>query len=155
LFEFDVVKEGYWSINDRDTTRYYLGILVTLNETEKHRSGSVFLSAGEIDWKDGLYESAEKHLKKALHDFEKEEDLKGQYFSNARLGIVNVESGDFETATASYARALDLAELIGDRKLIARATSDSALGYMLLNNFDKALACHEKALEIYTELQDI
>jgi two-component system, sensor histidine kinase and response regulator len=73
---------------------------------------------------------------------------KGESESWRLLGNTNEMIGDYGEMLSSYQHSLDIAEKIGNKDLIAKATSNIALFYQQEGEYDQARQLMEKVMEI-------
>ncbi|MHA4807195.1 tetratricopeptide repeat-containing sensor histidine kinase [Flavitalea flava] len=99
-------------------------------------------------------DSAFSFAKKALKYAEKSGYRKGESLSWRMIGNTYEFIGDYLNMLSSYHKSLDIAESIGNSRLIALANLNIALFYDQMEEYDEALSRMTKVSEVYKKNGD-
>jgi len=97
------------------------------------------------------YEKASQNIEGAYELFKKENDTLLMAYASTTLGYFRIYLGAYAKSMDDFLRGKKLFEEIEQEHSIFYATAEGNLGilYQRLNNFDKALSLHQKALDIF------
>ena len=122
-----------------------------LNDDLAKAKGSFALGFGHM-FKD--LKVAKKHNNDALDRFTKMNSLVWQGYTLWQKGIFNLASGDLETATESYAAALDIFRKTGDNEGKGCAQSGLALLDFIAGKYDEAIMRYKDAYAAFVAVGD-
>lgn len=112
-----------------------------------HGLGTVYLNTGEFN-------QSINHLKTALEEWEKIDDLDGKSSSLNSLGNVHLKKGDFHKALENYERSLELRKKIGDKRQISACLNNIATILSKKGEFEKSIEHYRRSHEIWQEIGD-
>ncbi len=108
---------------------------------------------GVVQWRLGQTQKARAAYDTDLKISEEAQDLQGQARALNNLGILDWEEGGFDTALEKYARALDFAQRISAKKLVAILYSNIADAYKSKGEVTEARRFYERCLELSEDLR--
>lgn len=99
-------------------------------------------------------EAAEAEARAWLEDARRQGNPAAEAHARDAIGAVLRWRGRFDLAAVEFAAALEIAERLDDRRLIARAAADLAIAFGMAGLHADALVANQQAIEAYRQLQD-
>jgi tetratricopeptide (TPR) repeat protein len=97
---------------------------------------------------------AEKTYQKALHLFEKLNNIHGQAKVLGSLGLLHLDCGRIRQAIDLFIWDLDLHQQVGDDFGQAQTLNNLAIAYRRIGRLDEALTCYKNSLFLRRQLED-
>ncbi|MFX1482487.1 MAG: tetratricopeptide repeat protein [Promethearchaeota archaeon] len=110
------------------------------------------INVGEIDRALDQIEQMETYNRRALEISQEAEYMRGIAVATVNLGDVAVRKGDIEEAIKLYNEGLSIAEGAGMKSTLALTLFQTGDAYFLLQKYDQAISCYERAKEVSLEI---
>ena len=139
---------------------------LTLKYGSKHDVIRVYNSLGKLYYNLGEYRKSIESFLKEIEIRTEINDIDGLALASHNLGRTHRTIGNFQLALEQFQKSLTYSEKLGDKTYIAANCNEIGLTYESLSrselsvednevNFRKALEFHERALNLYQELEDL
>ncbi|MCB9399157.1 MAG: GGDEF domain-containing protein [Acidobacteria bacterium] len=122
---------------------------------ERNKEAQARHTLGIAERKLGLYDLAEREVKKAVFFYEKNDLKKELATALNTLGLIQSDQGAYTQALESQLRALDIRREINDRQGMAYSYNNLGNIYRNTGEFEKALEYLQLSLTIKLELGDL
>jgi tetratricopeptide (TPR) repeat protein len=116
--------------------------------------GNTLRAIGNIHWRRGEYDAAQRHYEMSLGAMEKANDLPGTASALNNLGLVHSDKGEPEAALNFYERAIGAMERTGDRYAMTMVLNNMGLLYAGRGRLDIALDYYKRSLELRERIGD-
>lgn len=138
-----------------DSAKYYSEKFVTYFRTQKNKFGEAYVNHwhGFVALEAAKYDESKDLLNKAIVSFIELKNDSMLAKTYMRLGFVHYTMGDYETSNRTYFSALDIAERLDNKSIMAWACNLIGLNYRSKPDpdYNKSLEYLFKALEIDTK----
>jgi predicted ATPase len=159
LTEIDyLLKKGeiLWVIGmwDERLKQIYKEALCLAEEThDQKRIAEAKLALGGFCWVKDNHTNALTYLRQAKTEFESIHDKKGMGRTLNTIGNVYKELlGNYTKAIEYYQEAIKIFEELNDNTLIAGVTGNMGIAYAQQGDYDKAMTCQKRSLEMHEVL---
>jgi len=153
------ISESYLHIS-RGELDQGISILAKALEIFRDRGGSdsdvgnTLRAIGNIHWRRGEFDEAQRHYEMSLGAMEKAKDIRGTAAALNNLGLVHADKGEPDVAVQYYGRALSAMEKTGDKYQMTMTFNNLGLLHKDRGRLGLGLEYFQRSLELRERIGD-
>lgn len=156
LKAINLLSVRLWDIrNNKEAHRVVQqGLLLANKYGIDSLTGDLWVTAGLIDYSDGLNSNAIKKYEKAVVCFKNSRHYKKLGITYVNLGICEKRLSNYERANAYYFKAAEVFQHLNDQENLCGVYNSIGNCFLSLNNHSQAITYYKSAFSLSTKLQD-
>jgi tetratricopeptide (TPR) repeat protein len=154
-----LISESYLHISKGELDRG-IAVLTEALEIFRERGGSgsdvgtTLRAIGNVHWRRGEFDNAQRHYEMSLEAMEKAKDLQGMAAALNNLGLVHADKGEPDIAVQYYDRALGAMEKTGDKYQMTMTFNNLGLLHKDRGRLGLGLEYFQRSLELRERIGD-